>query len=182
MRERVNLVIVSDHGMAPVAPGNTLAVEDMVDAADAEALTFGQSIAFQPLPGRERQAEARLLGKHERYQCWRKHELPARWHYGRHPRVPAIVCQMHEGWDAGKREWLAKRTPSPMRGSHGYDPELASMRAVFVAQGPAFREGLTIPAFDNVDVYPLLARLIGVPAAPNDGDPATLMPALKAGN
>jgi predicted AlkP superfamily pyrophosphatase or phosphodiesterase len=181
MRGRVNLVIVSDHGMAAVAPGNTVAVEDMVDAADAEALTFGQSIAFQPLPGRERQAEARLLGKHKRYQCWRKNELPARWHYGRHPRVPAIVCQMHEGWDAGRREWLAKRTPSPMRGSHGYDPDLPSMRAVFIARGPAFREGLVIPAFDNVDVYPLLARLIGIAAAPNDGDPATLLPALKAG-
>ncbi len=181
VRDRVNLVIVSDHGMAAVAPGNIVLVEDMVDSTDAEALTFGQSVSFQPLPGRERQAEARLLGKHAHYQCWRKDELPAHWHYGRHPRVPPIVCQMQEGWDAGKREWLAKRTVTGTRGSHGYDPDLPSMRAIFIAQGPAFREGLTIPAFDNVDVYPLLAHLVGIPAAPNDGDPATLLPALKAG-
>ena len=55
------------------------------------------------------------------------------------------------------------------------------MRAVFLARGPAFREGVVLPAFDNVDVYPLLARLSGVAPAPNDGDPQTLLPALKAG-
>ena len=44
------------------------------------------------------------------------------------------------------------------------------MAAVFVAHGPAFRRGVAVPTFDSVDVYPLLARLLGVKAAPNDGD------------
>jgi hypothetical protein len=51
------------------------------------------------------------------------------------------------------------------------------MRAVFIARGPAFRQGATLAPFDNVDVYPLLARLLGIPAAPNDGDPQALLPA-----
>jgi hypothetical protein len=56
------------------------------------------------------------------------------------------------------------------------------MRAVFVADGPRFADGKRLPAFDNVDVYPLLAHLLGVPAAPNDGNPATLLPALEPGH
>jgi hypothetical protein len=36
-----------------------------------------------------------------------------------------------------------------------------------------------LPPFDNVDVYPLLARLLGIAPQPNDGDPATLLPALR---
>ncbi|MEO6364561.1 MAG: ectonucleotide pyrophosphatase/phosphodiesterase [Luteimonas sp.] len=180
MLDRTNLVIVSDHGMAAVEPGNALAVEDMVDPLDAETITAGQSVGFQPRAGRDAQAEARLLGTHPHYTCWRKSELPARWHYGTHPRVPAIVCQMQEGWDARTRADIAKSSSTTTRGSHGYDPALPSMRALFIARGPAFRNSVRLPPFDNVDVYPLLARLLGIRAAPNDGNPATWTPALRA--
>ena len=53
------------------------------------------------------------------------------------------------------------------------------MRASFIASGPAFREQVKLPVFDNVDVYPLLMRLLRLPAEPNDGDIAPLLPALK---
>ncbi len=177
--EGVNIVLVSDHGMAEVAPGQRIAVEDMVSQEEAVVVSVGQSVGIAPNPGHEAEVERRLLGAHDRYQCWRKGELPERWHYGRHPRVPPIVCQMREGWDAVERERLAKAPPGQTRGSHGYDPGLASMRAIFVARGPAFKRGATIAPFDNVDVYPLLARLIGIEPARNDGDIAPLLPALR---
>ncbi len=176
---RTNLVIVSDHGMAAVAPGNVVAVEDMVDPLVADAVTTGQSVGSQPRAGREAQAEARLLGTHPHYTCWRKADVPARWHCGRHPRVPAIVCQMQEGWDARTRADIAKRSSTTTRGSHEYDPALPSMRALFIARGPAFRSGVRLPPFGNVDVYPLLTRLIGIDAADHDGNAATLEPALR---
>jgi hypothetical protein len=43
------------------------------------------------------------------------------------------------------------------------------MRGIFVAAGPGFRSGVTVPAFRNVHVYPVLARLLGVTPAPNEG-------------
>ena len=178
--DRVNLVITSDHGMAPVPPGQAVAAEDMVDPADAESVTRGQSVGFTPRPGRTAAAEAQLLGRHAHYECWRKAELPPQWKYGTHPRVPAIVCQMDEGWDAVSRSSVAKHAAEPAGGSHGYDPQLPSMRAVFIARGPAFKRGARIPAIDNVDVYPLLARLVGIKPAAHDGNPAALTPALAA--
>jgi predicted AlkP superfamily pyrophosphatase or phosphodiesterase len=178
--DEVNLIVTSDHGMAPVAPGNTVAIEDMVDSRDAAVVTTGQSVGFNPLPGREREAYAKLVGKHARYDCWRKSELPERWHYGRNPRVPEIVCQMHEGWDAGSRASLAKRSPGVTRGSHGFDPALTSMRTIFIARGPALRSGVVVPAIENVDVYPLLMSLLGLQPADNDGNPRALALALKA--
>ncbi|HJU40208.1 MAG TPA: alkaline phosphatase family protein, partial [Tahibacter sp.] len=51
------------------------------------------------------------------------------------------------------------------------DPRMA---ALFVAHGPAFRHGAVVPPFDNVDVYPLLAHLLGIRPGANDGDPATM--------
>jgi predicted AlkP superfamily pyrophosphatase or phosphodiesterase len=173
-----NVIVVSDHGMASVPDGQTIAIEDMVDPTIATDVSMGQSVGFAPLPGKRREAENVLLGAHAQYDCWTRQTLPARWHYGSNPRIPPIVCQMHEGWNALSRASVATRAPGT-RGSHGYDNALPSMRAVFIARGPSFKQGQTIEGFDNVDVYPLLARLLGVPAAPNDGDPERLLPALR---
>ncbi len=178
LADTTNVILVSDHGMAGVPAGQVVATEDMIDPAIAREISVGQSIGFAPLPGRQAQAEQILLGAHAHYDCWTRQTLPARWKYGSNPRIPPIICQMHEGWDALTRDRIAKRGPGN-RGSHGYDNALPSMRAVFVARGPAFNQGQSLPAFDNVDVYPLLTRLLGIPAAPNDGDAERLLPALR---
>ncbi len=175
--DSTNVIVVSDHGMALVPEGNTIAVEDMVDPSLAKDVSVGQSVGFAPLPGKEVQAKKALLGAHAQYDCWTRETLPARWEYGSNPRIPPIICQMHEGWNAMRRDRIQEKAGE--RGSHGYDNALPSMRAVFIARGPSFKQGETLPGFDNVDVYPLLTRLLGIPAAPNDGNPQTLLPALK---
>jgi len=179
LRDSVNLVIVSDHGMAPVPASHALNMETLVDPADAGYVSTGEVLGFVPLAGREATAEKQLLGRHEHFECWRKSEMPARWHYGTHPRVPPIVCQMDVGWNAVTPQKLATRKPGAPRGSHGYDPMDPSMRALFIAQGPSFRRNTELAPFDNVDVYPLLAKLVGIEPRPNDGDIAPLLPALK---
>lgn len=173
-----NVIVVSDHGMASVPEGQVIATESMADPSLARNVSQGQSVGFAPVAGRERQAEHALLGRHAHYECWKKQNLPSRWQYGSHPRIPPIVCQMDEGWDALAAEKITKRDHQD-RGSHGYDNALPSMRAVFVARGPSFHQGLVIDGFDNVDVYPLLAHLLQVPAAPNDGNAETLQKTLR---
>lgn len=179
LRDRVNIVVVSDHGMAPVPYSHSRNVETLVDADDATYTSVGEVIGFVPRPGREAAAEAQLLGRHDHYECWRKGELPPRWHYGTHARVAPIVCQMDVGFTAVTPRMLDAYRPGTTRGSHGYDPADPSMRALFIAQGPAFRQGVEIAPFDNVDVYPLLAKLVGIEPKVNDGDIAPLLPALK---
>ena len=181
LAERINLVVVSDHGMAEVPEGHYLAVEDMASMEEAEVVSIGQVIGVVPRSGHEATVADRLVGRHAHYQCWPKAGIPDRLHYGGHPRVPPIVCQMDEGWNALPRETIARRDAngSHDRGAHGYDPDSPAMRAVFIARGPALREGEVLAPFDNVDVYPLLARLLGIAPQPNDGNPATLAPALR---
>ncbi|MGY1519872.1 alkaline phosphatase family protein [Luteimonas sp. A482] len=178
-RARTDIVIVSDHGMAEVPEGQVVVTEDMADPGDAALVMDGQVVGFRPLPGRSEAAERQLLGRHAHHECWRRDALPARWHYGSHPRIPPIVCQMDTGWDALPRARLARR-PAGTRGSHGFDPAAPEMRAVFVASGPSFRSGAVLPAFDNVDVYPLLAHLLGIEPAEHDGSIDTLLPALHS--
>ena len=43
------------------------------------------------------------------------------------------------------------------------------MQAIFVAVGPAFAQGKEVARVRNVDVYALMAHMLGLRAAPNDG-------------
>jgi predicted AlkP superfamily pyrophosphatase or phosphodiesterase len=173
--DSTNLVILSDHGMTPAGPDNILFLEDWIALDAVHATGLGIVAGLQPIEGHEAEAERALLAAHEHAQCWRKSEIPPRLHYGNHERVPAIVCLADLGWIITTHADLAKRTHISL-GEHGYDNEAPDMRALFIAHGPSFRRGLVVPEFDNVHVYALLARLLGVPAAANDGDPAVTVP------
>ena len=173
-----NIVVVSDHGMTATDNAHVETIDDWVRPAAAALVDQGVLAGFNPLPGHAVEAERALIGRHGHARCWRKQDIPARLHYGRNPRVPAIVCLADPGWQILTRAALAGRKIE-VQGQHGYDPADPDMNALFVAAGPAFRHGVALPAFDNVDVYPLLAHVAGVTPMPNDGHLSDLAAALK---
>jgi predicted AlkP superfamily pyrophosphatase or phosphodiesterase len=67
----------------------------------------------------------------------------------------------------------------PRGGTHGYDNQLPSMGALFVAAGPGFARGRVLPPFSSVHVYPMLAHLLGIVPAPNDGSLDSVHAALR---
>ncbi|HEY8003410.1 MAG TPA: ectonucleotide pyrophosphatase/phosphodiesterase [Phenylobacterium sp.] len=170
-----NLVIVADHGMAATSPRRQVYLDDFIAGSAYHALDMGPIGTIYPEPGHEAEVETALLAPHPHLQCWLKKDIPARLHYGRNPRVAPIFCLPETGWLLTTHDFHSKE---PMLGDHGYDNASPEMAAVFVANGPAFRHGVKLPTFDNVDVYPLLAELVGVTPQPNDGKLADLAPAL----
>ncbi len=164
-----NLVIVADHGMTAVAPGNTI-IEDAADPGAVRMIGGGAAATFARIPGQEARGEAALLRKHDHMTCWRKQDVPRRLGFGTNPRIPAIVCMAQLGWYISDTQMAAKRKPDTrVTGAHGYDNQEPDMRALFLAWGPSVRSGATLEPFDNVDVYPLLARMIGVKPVKGDG-------------
>ncbi|WP_066799070.1 alkaline phosphatase family protein [Sphingomonas soli] len=163
-----NLVIVADHGMAQTSSERVALLTDYVAKEDFRLVEGGSYASLYPAEGKEAAVEKALLGKHPHFECWRKSEIPARFHYGSNPRIPAILCLAEPGWEVTDR---APRRAS-VGGGHGYDHESPEMAALFIASGPAFRPA-KLPPFDNVDVYPLLRDLLGLPAATDkDGSDA----------
>lgn len=168
-----NLVIVSDHGMTAVSDERNVLLDRLIDLSHVDLVTAGVLTGLNPKPGHEAEIEKALLAPHEHVQCWRKGEIPARLHYGTNPRIPAIVCAAEDGWQLQTQSFLDRPNARHGGGEHGYDNDDPNMRALFVARGPAFKQGLVVPEFDNVDVYSVLARLLGIRPEPNDGNPAT---------
>jgi predicted AlkP superfamily pyrophosphatase or phosphodiesterase len=171
-----NLVIVSDHGMAPSGPDRVVMLDSFADPADYRVIEDGANVSAFPLPGHEAAAERALLGRHGHVTCWRRTDIPARFNLGRNPRVAPIFCLPDEGWSAFAK--LPKKGVD--LGSHGYDNDLPSMRALFIANGPAFVGGRHLAVFDNVDVYPLLRDLVALPPAKGvDGKDAPFRKVLR---
>ncbi|WP_293907978.1 ectonucleotide pyrophosphatase/phosphodiesterase [Phenylobacterium sp.] len=170
-----NVVVVADHGMAATAPERSIYLDDLIAKDAYKALDMGPIGTIFPTAGHEAEVEAALSAPHPHLQCWPKAKIPAQLHYGQNPRVAPIVCLPQTGWLLTTHDYHPKE---PSRGEHGYDNASPEMAAIFVASGPAFRAGVRLKTFDNVDVYPLLARLVGVAPEPNDGKFADLAPAL----
>jgi predicted AlkP superfamily pyrophosphatase or phosphodiesterase len=164
--------------MAATAPQRTIVLDDLIDTA-AVHMVFDDAVAGVDIPNTPagQSARAKLLAPHDHMTCWNKADIPARFHYGRNPRVPDVICVAEVGWLIETRASLAARH-FPLFGEHGYDNQDPRMGALFIADGPAFRHGLTIKPFPNVDVYPLMTGMLGLKAEPNDGDPAELEPIL----
>lgn len=167
MGQRANLIIVADHGMAAYAKDGVIDLDASITPDTAKVLYGGAIASISPLPGKSADAERALLGRGAHGECWRKAETPKRFGYGTHSRIAPIVCLADMGWRY--RTGPARGESASEGGGHGYDPDAAEMAAVFVAHGPAFRPGVTLPKFPNVSVYGLLAKLVGVAPEANDG-------------
>jgi predicted AlkP superfamily pyrophosphatase or phosphodiesterase len=172
----INFVIVADHGMAAISADRVIVLDQFGAADDYDVVEDGVYASINPKPGKEAAVEKALLGPHGPHlTCYRKAEVPERFHYGRNPRVPAILCMPDDGWTV-----LAHPAKYTIRGgAHGYDNFAPDMLALFLASGPAIRPLGKLPTFDNVDVAPLLRDLLGLPAGQNlDGDDAPFRAAL----
>lgn len=171
MDQPANLVIVADHGMAASSSERVVALDKVADPANYRVVESGPYATLAAVPGREKALEAALLKPHAHMQCWRKGDIPVRFHYGTHRRIPPYLCLGETGWEIQP----TAPTKSVSGGSHGWDDRAPEMQALFIANGPAFAPGAKpAPDFANVDVYPLLARLLGIAPRPSDGNPATL--------
>jgi len=172
---RANLIILADHGMAEVSDDRIIDLDALAPPTIAYVVWDGPFAGVRALPGHEAALDAALVGRREHDECWRRGELPARLRYGTHKRTPSVICLADTGW----RYRSARFQHWPGRGDHGFDNEAPDMAALFLANGPAFRSGVTLAPFDNVSVYPLMTRLIGVKPRRNDGNVADFAAALR---
>ncbi|AMW06877.1 hypothetical protein GEMMAAP_14255 [Gemmatimonas phototrophica] len=167
LTERVNLVVVSDHGMTEVDSTRVIRLDEYVDLADMEVVDWMPVTAVTPKPGKLASVY-NALRRVPHLQVYHKDSVPERFHYRANSRITPLVLLADEGWTISSSERLRLSGP-PVGATHGYDNMLPSMGALFLAAGPDIQQGRVIGPVANVHVYPLLARLLGVRPAPHDG-------------
>ncbi|MFI5450852.1 ectonucleotide pyrophosphatase/phosphodiesterase [Pedobacter sp. UC225_61] len=175
----VNFILLSDHGMSAIDNVNTIPLPKAIDLThfkvtpgNALLHVYANNKAFIKSTYKALKAEALD------YDVYLSKNIPKAWHYNKkedtYNRVGDIVLV----------PYLPKvfniNGVKPDFGQHGFDPALTDMHAIFYAWGPNFKQNLKIPAFENVNVYPLIAKILGLTYTQKiDGQAKVLAPILK---
>jgi predicted AlkP superfamily pyrophosphatase or phosphodiesterase len=182
LRGRANLVIVSDHGMSPASPERVIFLDDLVSLASVEVEATGTYAGLRPKPGTRTAAElaeAIRAKAPAHLQVYERDHLPARFHYDRNDRIPAVMLIPDDQWSIEVKAGWPARAATFDKGNHGWDNAAPNMGALFIASGPAFRRGVELPDVENIHVYNLLCAVLGVQPSANDGDQRLVNVALK---
>jgi predicted AlkP superfamily pyrophosphatase or phosphodiesterase len=173
--DKVNLIVVSDHGMSSLNRNNAIFLDDIFDEKKAERILWtGEIVQIFPKVQEETGIVNALKSKIKNANCWRKSEIPERFHYRNSSRIAPVICSADEGWVLTNRkrfnEWKERDELRGLRGAHGYDNQHESMRAIFIAHGGALKNGYVVEPFQNIHLYNLMTRILGLKPAKNDGN------------
>lgn len=173
--DRVNYVVVSDHGMAALSRDRVIVLDDYIDVATAEVVDWSPVLALSPKDGDVEKMYAALKDKHPALAVYKRTEIPPEYGLAGHPRLPAIFAIAKEGWTITSKAEVVRWGETNRRalgGTHGYDGRLPSMHGLFIASGPRILRGLKVRPFENIHLYDFMCAVLGLQPAKNDGDPA----------
>jgi predicted AlkP superfamily pyrophosphatase or phosphodiesterase len=167
LRDRTYIVLTSDHGMVETAADKQIRLTSLMDTSDIVESTGGPIASLHVRPGRAAHVRDTINARLKHGRAYLRSEVPERFRYRDNPRAGDVVVIMDESWLLVTRALTVPRIVRARWGMHGWDNTLESMRALFIVSGPGVRAGAVIPEVENVDVYPLLAELLGI--KPADG-------------
>nr|WP_269519309.1 ectonucleotide pyrophosphatase/phosphodiesterase [Alteromonas sp. BMJM2] len=165
----VNVVIVSDHGMTSVDSNKAIDVSTLsipesfaVENEGAQVHIYAQKETSDEAIAKE---ASRLFSiANQRYVVVSDAQRKMR-HFEKGNRTGDILLEV-----APPARFIDDAAGHISKGGHGYLNTLTDMGATFVAAGPAFKKGVALPVFSNLEVYPALAKVMGIaPFTPIDG-------------
>lgn len=183
LTEIVNIIVVSDHGMATTSTSRAVQLDDLID------LSLVDHIDGWPLRGlRLKNVDRDLPVLHEQlleasrqhpgaFDVYTKETMPARYHFTNNDRIAPLWIVPKTGWavveksDIDLAKVIASGEGIHPKGLHGYDHEHPLMRAIFIARGPAFPHmpNSRVPVFQNIEVYNIVCDSLGIKPHPNNG-------------
>lgn len=183
----VNLVFVSDHGMAPTSNERILYLDDLIDLKKIDHIDGWPLIGLIPnVDVDEAAKEIRTrfdkldlnLTKH--YRIYKREEIPQRFQFGGLIDDHKFNYRLAPLWiipDVGYAVTTHKQMEEnggdyKPKGVHGYDNSHLLMRALFLGSGPFFKEKFKsnkVKPFANVNFYNLICDSLELQPAPNNG-------------
>ena len=178
----VNIVVVSDHGMATTSVDRLIQLDDLIDLNLIEHIDGWPLYGLRPKnPSDLRSLYEKLRGEsasNPNFDVYlRDEDMPDRFHFSRNDRIAPLWVIPKTGWaivhkeDFDVKKAKANNEVYHPKGLHGYDHEHPLMRAIFVAQGPAFphKPNSKVQPFQNFEVYNIICDSLGIEPKPNNG-------------
>ncbi|XP_077991289.1 ectonucleotide pyrophosphatase/phosphodiesterase family member 7-like [Glandiceps talaboti] len=165
LEDIVNIIVVSDHGHATVT--KKINIFESVDEEDFDFYLKEDSpkVLMQPKADKLMEVFGKLQNVSEHLTPYLKKDIPDRFHYKNNDRILSLLLKSDLGVVIGSSPGKG----NPPKSSHGWDPSYPEMHSIFYAKGPAFKDDYVAKSFQNVDVYPLMCKLLGITPRPNNG-------------
>lgn len=170
----VNIILVSDHGMVDVNSNNRLVWQKLVKASASTHIVNGQTQLYIYEADKKKQMDVRsqLLQSQinestsqPKYRIYQKGNYPSHWHFTNNfsQVIPDLIVDAIPPYT-----FVTPQSEEVTAATHGYDLKLAkSLEAIFIANGPSFKQGTVVEPFENVLIYSIISRLLGL-ELPND--------------
>ncbi len=165
MKDDVNLVVVSDHGMTWFTPSRCIHPSDHLHKNWYVSLEGNLPCNVYAPERWQQDSIVSALAKVPHLHAWRKADIPQYLHYQADANIGDVLVLPDEGW-------LFDDGHPHDGGTHGFDPMYSDMQAVFRAWGPGLCRKVDLGQLDNTAVYPFVCRLLGIKPAANDGEEA----------
>lgn len=175
----VNLIVTSDHGMTPVSRDRTIVLDEYVDLDDVRLIDVNPVAMMEPNDGVSTDSVVTALNESPHLSAYRRGELPDTLHFDGHRRIPSVVALADDRWSIRTHDWMVDNPDWDGGGAHGYDPRVENMHTLLLAHGPAFRTNTTVERLSVVHLYELMAALLDLEPAPNDGRLEAVRPMLR---
>jgi predicted AlkP superfamily pyrophosphatase or phosphodiesterase len=172
--DKINFIVVSDHGMGQLSNDKQIILDQYVDTSMLAFVDgWNPTMNIKVKDGFIDSIEAQLQNV-PNLRYWKSGEGPERLHHGNHVRTHDVSIVADSGYSLYWSYAIAN-----VRGTHGYDNANKDMHAIFYATGPDFKENYVKESFQNIHLYPLLAKLLKIQPAAIDGNFDSIKDVLK---
>ncbi len=178
--DETTLILASDHGMARVDFDRYIMLDDYLDLSKVRVSDWGPATQIWATDMPVEDIVSALKGAHPKMRVWAKEDIPPRYQFGTHRRVPDVLVEADMGWMISNKPYMAGRSQFQLFGMHGWDPARIEMHGGITMMGPDFVAGSESPAIRSVDLYELMPHLLGITPSENDGTLAPFTPYLNA--
>ena len=163
----IDIVVVSDHGMVH-SEGPWINLDSFADLKGFDAVG---PLLYSTSEDNRVRVYNQLKKASSEFMVFRLKDVPAELNYNQNPREgdPVVVATGPYAIRAHAPAAGLTDLP-PTAGMHGFDPsKVPEMKASFFAAGPDILPGKTVAPFENINLYPWIAHMLGLKPAKNDG-------------
>lgn len=179
----INVILTSDHGMAKVDNHPRIFTDKLLDEHESLKNKFefqgSGALTFIHATGSNKEQDLNELEAAvkdvEGLSFYRHQDIPAHLNFKDHPAIRDGIFMVHDHYLIASTQ-----RPGPI-GMHGYDPiQVPQMNTLMYATGPAFIKGAMVEQASVVDIYPMVAKILGLTITqPIDGQFSVLAPLVK---
>ncbi len=165
--DSTNIILVSDHGMTDVDISRTIVLENILKGEQYQTEWSGPTVLLRSTNGRDNQIVDLLRKKMQHASVYMKSEFPEYYHFSCNEMIYPVIIAADLGWQVKANALTKKDSVNFDHGNHGFDNHQMDMQGILIASGPAYKTNYTSGTLKNIDIYPMLCKVLKIGPNPN---------------